>query len=68
MSWKRTSLNVTMANDKYVGGKKIKPFNNVVKEPTKEQINLFSEALTILSDGDAFVKAEVVQHTDVVTD
>ncbi|WP_025025141.1 hypothetical protein [Companilactobacillus nodensis] len=68
MSWKRTSINVTMANDKYVGGKKTKPFGNVIQEPSKDQINLFSEALTMLSDGDSFIKAEVVKHTDVVSD
>lgn len=67
MSWKRTSINVTMANDKYIGGKKVKPFNNVIQEPTKEQIALFSEALTILSDGDTFVNAEIVKHTDIAT-
>ncbi|WP_334329657.1 hypothetical protein [Companilactobacillus sp. HBUAS59699] len=68
MSWKRTSINVTMANDKYIGGKKVKPFNNVVQEPTKEQIALFSDALAMLSDGDTFVKAEIVKHTDIATD
>ncbi|WP_125589914.1 hypothetical protein [Companilactobacillus jidongensis] len=68
MSWKRTSINVTMANAKYVGGKKTKPFGNVIQEPSKEQINLFSEALTMLSDGDTFSNAEIVKHTDIVSE
>jgi len=68
MSWNKTSINMTMANENYKDGKAIRGFQNVIKEPTTEQINKLSEVLVMLSNGDTFLKAEVVQHTDYLND
>lgn len=65
MNWNKTSINMTMANENYKDGKAVRGFQNIIKEPTKEQIKTFSEALVSLSDGDTFLKAEIVQHTDL---
>lgn len=62
MSWKKTSIVVNVANDKYPKGKKKRNFNNIVENPTKEQMDLFVEGLLLLSDGDTHINTEVIKH------
>ncbi|KRK64876.1 hypothetical protein FC72_GL001931 [Companilactobacillus tucceti DSM 20183] len=68
MDWEKTSINLTMTNDKYAKGKMVRSFNNIVANPTKEQIDLLVEGLIMLSDGDAFLKAEIIKHDAMVTE
>ncbi|MFD1472228.1 hypothetical protein [Companilactobacillus mishanensis] len=68
MDWEKTSIRVTMANDKnYEKGYIVRTFNNIVPNPTQEQINLLGEALELISKGDKFQKAEVVLHNKYIT-
>ncbi|APX71911.1 hypothetical protein M5C72_01865 [Companilactobacillus allii] len=65
MNWNKTTINMTMANENYTDGKAVRGFQNIVKEPTPEQLKTFAGVLETLSNGDIFLKAEVVQHTDM---
>jgi len=67
MDWEKTSINLTMTNDKYAKGKMVRNFNNIVANPTKEQIDLLVVGLIMLSDGDAFLKAEIIKHDEMIT-
>ncbi|ALB29615.1 hypothetical protein [Companilactobacillus heilongjiangensis] len=63
MSWKKTAITITMGNDKYPKGIKVIRFNNIVEEPTKEQLQQFAEGLVLLSDGDSYLGSEIVKYT-----
>lgn len=65
MSWKRTSIKMIMGNQNYPGGIKVFTYNNIIENPTREQIKLFSEGLQLLSNGDAFLGSEVVKHDEL---
>lgn len=65
MSWKKTSVVITMGNDKYPKGMKATTFNNIVEDPTKEQISLFAQGLQLLSDGDVFLGSEIIKHDEL---
>lgn len=63
MEWKRTSIIVTMGNDMYPdNGIKRFTFNNIVADPTKEQVKQFVSGLLLLSDGDSYLGSEIVKH------
>ncbi|WP_334332080.1 MULTISPECIES: DUF1659 domain-containing protein [unclassified Companilactobacillus] len=62
MNWKKTSIIVTLNNENYARGKKARTFNNIVENPTEEQIKLFTDALLLLSNGDTLGDTEVVKH------
>lgn len=68
MDWEKTSINIKMANEKYKKGSLVRNFNHIVQEPTQEQITLFIEGLTLLTDGDKFVKAEISKHEALVAE
>lgn len=51
-----------MANEKYPKGKRAINFNNIVENPTQEQIDLFTQGLVLLSDGDELYGTEVIKH------
>jgi len=61
MSWKKTSIIVTMGNDNYPKGYKKTTFNNITPNPTKEQLDLFVQGLKLLS-GDTHLGTEVIKH------
>jgi hypothetical protein len=63
MSWKKTAVNITMGNERYPKGIKVIRFNNIVEDPTKEQIQMFAEGLVLLSDGDSYLGSEIVKYT-----
>ncbi|MQS76932.1 hypothetical protein [Companilactobacillus halodurans] len=65
MSWKKTSIIITMGNDKYNKGKKSTTYNNIIENPTQEQIKMFSDGLLLLSDGDVFLGSEVIKHDEL---
>ncbi len=62
MSWSKTSIIVTTSNPKYPKGKLTKTYNNIVENPTEEQIKLFTQGLLMLSDGDTLFRTELVKH------
>lgn len=62
MSWKKTSITVVMGNDKYPKGTRTATFNNIVPDPTEEQIKSFAEGLQLLSDGDTYLGSEVIKY------
>lgn len=62
MSWKKTAVTITMGNEKYPKGLKTTIYNNIVPDPTKEQIQQFGEALELLSDGDTFMGSEIIKY------
>jgi len=68
MDWKKTSIVVTLNNSKYPKGHKGKSFNNIVPEPTKEQIDLFVEALLMLSDGSTVTGTEIIRHNTLIAE
>jgi len=63
MSWKKTAINITMGNADYPQGVKVTRFNNIVEEPTKEQIEQFAEGLVMLSNGDTYLGSEIIKYT-----
>ncbi|MFH5810742.1 hypothetical protein [Companilactobacillus sp. FL22-1] len=63
MSWKKTAINITMGNDKYPKGIRVFRFNNIVEEPTTDQIETFAQGLVLLSDGDTYLGSEIVKYT-----
>lgn len=66
--WKKTAIVVTMANEKYPKGKRAINFNNIVENPTQEQIDLFTQGLVLLSDGDELYGTEVIKHNTMDTE
>ncbi len=63
MDWEKTSIKLTLNNEnKYTKGYIVRTFNNIVPEPTQAQLKLFIEAIELLSDGDVFTKAEILEH------
>lgn len=62
MNWKKTSIIVTLNNENYANGKKARTFNNIVENPTEDQIKLFTDGLLLLSSGDTLGDTEVVKH------
>ncbi|WP_129045462.1 hypothetical protein [Companilactobacillus metriopterae] len=65
MSWEKTLINLTLKNDAYSGGTAVKRFNNIIQEPSKEQIQLLSDAIVMLSDGDQLLSSQIVKHENV---
>lgn len=65
MSWKRTSIAITMANPKYPKGVKVFNFNNVIPDPTREQLDMFAEGLVLLSNGDVYGGVEIIKHDEL---
>lgn len=66
MSWKKTSITITMSNPNYPNkGLKTTIYNNIVPDPTKEQIQEFGQALELLSDDDTFVGSEIIKHDEL---
>lgn len=68
MSWNKTSITVTLANDKYPKNRRRAIFNNIVQDPTAEQINLFVSGLLLLSDGDTHLGTEVTKHDELTAE
>ncbi|KRO00320.1 hypothetical protein [Companilactobacillus kimchiensis] len=62
MNWKKTSIIVTMGNDKYPKKVKATTYNNIVQDPTEEQIKAFVDGLLLLSDGDVYYSTQVIKH------
>lgn len=62
MSWKKTSIIVKLGNENYPKGYVTKTFNNIVENPTKEQIDTFIEGLLLLTDGDSLMHTEIIRH------
>lgn len=62
MNWKKTSIIVTLNNENYANSKKARTFNNIVENPTEDQIKLFTDGLLLLSNGDTLGDTEVVKH------
>ena len=65
MSWKKTSIKITMGNKVYPNGVKTTTYNNIVPDPTKEQIKQFAQGLLLLSDGDTFLGSEVIKYDEL---
>jgi len=65
MNWKKTSIIVTMGNDNYPKKKKATTFNNIVSDPTEEQIEQFVDALLLLSDGDTYLGSQIIKHDEL---
>lgn len=63
MDWLKTSIKLTLKNENKYAKKIIgRNFTNIIADPKPEQIQLFAEAIEMLSDGDEFLDAEV--HTN----
>ena len=68
MSWKKTAIKIIMANQDYPDGIKIFTYNNIVENPTREQIKMLAEGLQLLSNGDAYLGSEVIKHDELSAD
>lgn len=68
MDWSKTSIAVKMGNANYPKGIKTTTYNNIVKDPTKEQIDLFIEGLLLLSDGDSHLDTQVIKRDELSVD
>jgi hypothetical protein len=68
MDWSRTSIAVKMGNANYPKGVKTIIYNNIVKDPTKEQIDMFVEGLLLLSDGDSHLGTQVIKRDELSVD
>jgi len=65
MSWKKTSIIVTMGNDNYPKKRKTFTYNNIVQDPTKEQVKQFVDGLLLLADGDTYLGSQVIKHDEL---
>lgn len=68
MDWSKTSIAVKMGNANYPKGVKTTIYNNIIQDPTKEQINMFVEGLLLLSDGDSHLGTQVIKHNELSVD
>ncbi|AKP67253.1 hypothetical protein [Companilactobacillus ginsenosidimutans] len=68
MDWEKTSLKVEFINEKnYKNGKMTRTFNNIVPNPTSEQIELFIEGILLLTKGDTLGNTEILTHNKYIS-
>lgn len=60
MNWEKTTIKLRFNNEKYKKGYIIRTFNNIIEEPTEEQLQTFIDGLLLLSDGDTFSTATIL--------
>lgn len=69
MDWEKTSIRLKFINaNKYTNGHIVRTFNNIVADPTPEQLKTFAQAIELLSDGDTFSSGEVLLKDKFVDD